>query len=55
MGAVQGTEAVGDEQDSAGGVCCEQVCHQLVSGGGVQVLTRLVQEHEGGRSRQGAR
>ena len=46
---------MGDQESAAALVArCQQVGHEPVRGEGIEMLTGLVQQHQGGRSRQGA-
>ena len=54
VGVLQGAEAMGDQESAAALVArCQQVGHEPVRGEGIEMLTGLVQQHQGGRSRQG--
>ena len=63
IGALQGAEPMSDQEDAT---CClfslfsilgavaglQQICHQSVGGGGLQMLPGLVEQHQRRRSRQ---
>ena len=51
---LQGAEAMGDQESTAALVThCQQVGHESVRRDGIKMLAGLVQQHQGGRSRQG--